>query len=159
MDITAFLPPIGTLLTGVVVAVISARLTVRYALKRFYSEKWWERKVAAYSSIIEALHHVRNYADTNIQFSQRGKNLPEEGDKQLTEKLQNAMGELRKQWDMGNFIISDKAVEALNTLMQELENSTRNVTWDTHLMLKLEAVDNCLSSMRRIARTDLNLCA
>lgn len=157
MDLAAVLPSIGTLLTGVVVAVISARLTVRYALKRFYSEKWWERKVAAYSSIIEALHHVRNHADTNLEFSQRGRDIPEQGDNELTEKLQDAMAELRKQWDIGNFIISDEAVEALNTLMQELDSSTRDVSWDTHLILKLEAVEKCLSSMRKIARTDLNV--
>lgn len=157
MDVSSFLPSIGTLITGIVVAVISARVTVKYALRRFYSEKWWERKMDAYTSIIEALHHVRNYADTNLQFSQRGKCVPEEGEKELTEKLQNAMGELRKQWDIGNFIISDEAVAALNTLMRGLENSTKTGTWITHLILKLDAVDKCLSSMRTIARMDLNL--
>jgi len=157
MDLSAFLPSIGTFLTGIVVAVVSARLTVKYALTRFYSEKWWERKVSAYTSIIEALHHVRDYADTNLEFEKRGMDVPEEGDKELTERLQQAMKELRKQWDIGNFIISDAAVEVLNTLMCELDQSTQNVTWSTHLILKLEAVDKCLSSMRTIARADLNV--
>ncbi len=156
-DFLAFLPPAGNLLTGIVVAFLSASLTVKYALTRFYSEKWWERKAGAYTSIIEALHHVRDYADTNLDFEMRGKDIPKEGDEELTERLQQAMGELRKQGDVGNFIISDEAVEALKTLMDELDQSTKTVTWQTHLILKLEAVDKCLSSMRKIARADLKV--
>ena len=61
----------GQVVSAIVIAVISARVTVHFALKRFYSEKWWERKTEAYTAIIEALHHVRNYADTNLEFSRR----------------------------------------------------------------------------------------
>lgn len=151
------LPFLGTLITGIVVAVVSALVTVRFALKRFHSEKWWERKAEAYGAIIEALHHVRNYADTHLAFLARGKELPEAGDEELTHKLQDAMAELRKRYDIGNFVISTEAVVAMNTLMKELDASTKNVTWDTHLVLKLEAVDKCLASMRALARTDLQL--
>ena len=63
---------IGNLVVGLVIAVVSARVTVHFALKRFYSEKWWERKAEAYSSIIEALHHIRNYADHHMEFEMRG---------------------------------------------------------------------------------------
>ena len=90
---------LGTLITGIVIAVVSsfvsARVTVHYALKRFHSEKWWERKAEAYGAILEALHHVRNHADTNIAFLERGKELPEAGEEELTQKLEDAMAELR----------------------------------------------------------------
>lgn len=148
---------LSNLATGVVVAIVTARLTVHLALKRFYAEKWWERKSAAYLAIIEALHHVRNHADTNLNFSLRGKDLPAEGDKQLTVKLQEAMADLRKHWDMGSFVISEEAVAAMNTLMSELESSTNTTLWQEHLELKLQSVDKCLSSMRNIARQDLRL--
>ena len=151
------LPSIGTFITGIVVAIVSARVTVQLALKRFHSEKWWELKVDAYGAIIEALHHVRNHADTNLAFLARGKELPENGDALLTQKLEDAMAELRKQYDIGNFVISTEAVSAMDTLMKELNASTKNVTWGEHLELKLGAVDKCLVSMRKLARTDLQL--
>src|SRR5512140_1398437 len=102
---------------SVVVAIIVAVLAVHLALRRFYTEKWWERKIAAYTAIIEALHHVRNHADTNLTFSMLGRELPEQGEKELTEKLQGAMAELRKQLDIGNFVLSEEAVAAMNKLM------------------------------------------
>ena len=130
MNITTLL---SSLVSGVVIAVISARITVHFALKRFYSEKWWERKMEAYTSIIEALHHVRNHADTNLEFSMRGRDLPGEGDKMLTEKLQAAMEELRKRIDVGSFVIAEDAVFALGTLMKGLDRSTNTNDWIEHL--------------------------
>ncbi len=45
------------ILTGIVIAVISSLIATHLALKRFRTEKWWERKVDAYLKIIEALHN------------------------------------------------------------------------------------------------------
>ena len=143
--------------TAIVVALVTATVTVRLALKRFYAEKWWERKSAAYASIIEALHHVRNHADTNLAFAMRGKDVPEQGDRELTEKLQGAMAELRKQLDVGDFVLSEEAVGIMNTLMTGLDASTSTGDWQVHLTLKLDAVNTCLSNMRRVARKDLRL--
>ncbi len=157
MTLIDWLPSIGTLFTGIVVAVSSALLTVRLALRRFYSEKWWERKAEAYSAILEALHHVRNYTDHNLDALKRGMNLPPDGDKELTNKLQNAMAELRKRSDIGSFVISNEAVETMNIFMQELTDSTKSKNLDAHLLMKMEAVNKCLDSMRTIARNDLSL--
>lgn len=154
MDWTGPLLSFGS---SVVVAIIVAVLTVHLALRRFYTEKWWERKSAAYTAIIEALHHVRNHADTNLTFSMTGRELPETGEKELTEKLQGAMAELRKQLDIGNFVLSEEAVATMNKLMTELDASTNTNHWQEHLELKLTAVDRCLSNMRHIARKDLRL--
>jgi hypothetical protein len=147
----------GNIVSGIVIAVISARLTVHFALKRFYSEKWWERKTEAYIAIIEALHHVRNHADTNLTFSMRNRELPEQGEKRLTEQLEGAMAELRKRADIGSFIISEEAVSALGAFMNELDGSAKTADWVEHLELKLTAVDKCLDTMRRIAKSDLRL--
>ncbi len=142
---------------SVVVAVLTAVLTVRLALRRFYAEKWWERKMAAYAAVIESLHHVRNHADTNLTFSMRGRDVPEEGERQLTDKLQGAMAELRKQLDIGDFVLSQEAVMSMNKLMTELDTSTKTDSWQEHLELKLAAVDECLTNIRRSARKDLRL--
>ncbi len=143
--------------TSLVTAVVSSIIAVKLALRRFYSEKWWEKKCAAYSSIMEAIHNVREHADTNHAFSLRGKELPAVGDEQLTKKLQEAMAELRKQRDIGSFVISKEAVLLLNELFASLDASTRTESWQEHLQLKLAAVDKCLPEFRRIAKNDLNL--
>ena len=85
---------IAGLASAIFVSVVTAVLTVQLALRRFYSEKWWERRSDAYSEIIKALHQVREHADTNLQFALRDKDLPEEGDARLTKEMQEAIGQL-----------------------------------------------------------------
>lgn len=152
-----WLPPVVNLGSSIVVAIVTSMLTVRLALKRFYSEKWWERKSAAYTAIIEGLHHIREHADTNLVFSLRGKDLPPEGEKELTQELQEAMAQLRKHRDLGSFVASDEAISLLNQLFSELDASTNTPHWQKHLEMKLAAVDKCLSGMRSVARNDLKL--
>lgn len=50
-----------TLLTACITAPLAAGLTARFALHRFYAEKQWERKVAAYTAIFDALHDITKW--------------------------------------------------------------------------------------------------
>jgi hypothetical protein len=150
---------IAGLASAIFVSVVTAVLTVQLALRRFYSEKWWERRSNAYSEIIKALHHVREHADTNLEFALRDRDLPEDGEKRLTEEMQKAMAQLRLHRDLGVFVICDEAVDLLNTLFKELDDSTKTEWWQEHLELKLVAVDKCLKEMRRIARRELKISA
>ncbi len=148
-----------SLIISVVSAVVSARVTLHYALKRFYFEKWWERKAEAYSSILVALHHLKNYADNELASEKVVEpSLRPKVDKvleELKEKMIDGIAEIRKSADIGAFVISEEAVGALNTLMQELDASTKTQNWHEHLNLRLSAVKKCLESMRYIAKNDL----
>ena len=54
-----------SLAVGVMVAIVSAYVTVRLALSRFRAEQWWTRKADAYASILEALHYSK---DCDVQY-------------------------------------------------------------------------------------------
>jgi len=148
---------IAGLVSAVFVSVVTAVLTVRLALRRFYSEKSWERRSAAYSEIIKALHHLREHADTNLQFTLIAKDIPEEGDARLTKEMEAAIAQLRLHRDLGTFVICDEAVDLLNALFKELDDSTKTNWWQEHLELKVMAVDKCLKEMRRVARRELKV--
>jgi len=146
---------------SVVSAVVSARVTLHYALKRFYFEKWWERKAEVYSSIFEALHHLKNYADHElasekvVEPSLRPK--VEKVLEELKEKMTTGTAEIRKWADVGAFVISEEAVSALRTLQKELDESITKAFGSAHehFNLKLSAVNRCLESLRYIANNDL----
>lgn len=46
---------------GVITGAAAALLTARLALKRFYHEKWWEKKHAAYNQLIEKLFEIKAF--------------------------------------------------------------------------------------------------
>ena len=68
---------VGTLSTGVVIAAISSWITVQLSLRRFRTERWWERKAEAYERIIGALHDSKVFASRHADAELQKTELPE----------------------------------------------------------------------------------
>ncbi|CAB1275755.1 conserved protein of unknown function [Candidatus Nitrosacidococcus tergens] len=53
------------LITGCVIAIVSSclssYLTSIWTMKKFYTEKWWDRKALAYTEIINALYDMTQF--------------------------------------------------------------------------------------------------
>ncbi|MEZ2756463.1 hypothetical protein ACBQ54_01925 [Providencia vermicola] len=49
--------------TGVITGGIAAAITARFAINRFYREKWWERKYHAYNLLVESLIEIKYIYD------------------------------------------------------------------------------------------------
>ncbi len=59
-------------------AVIASFVTARFALRRFYSEKWWEKKYEGYSSILESLHYIVRHFDEEMTATAGGREIPDD---------------------------------------------------------------------------------
>jgi hypothetical protein len=64
--------------TGILIAAVSAWITVQLSLRRFRTERWWERKVEAYERIIGALHDAKAFADTHLHAGLEQRDVPDE---------------------------------------------------------------------------------
>lgn len=143
---------------SIVAAVVSAWITARLSLRKFYSEKQWERKSAVYSNIIESIHHIREHADTNLAFEGKELEIPPDGKKLLDGNLQRAMADLRRHRDVGSFVISAESVGVINWLFSELDKSAeigRDRTFFEYCDYRVGAVDQALGKMRDAAQRDL----
>lgn len=58
-----FLNSLTGLITGGVAAGIAAAITAKFAINRFYREKWWERKYQAYNLLVESLIEIKYIYD------------------------------------------------------------------------------------------------
>jgi len=146
---------LANLVISALVALGTASLIVHLALRHFYAEKWWERKSAAYFSIIESLHEVRARTETKYSFSQQSRAPSKTIEQELNQKISHAISHLRRQIDLGSLIISGEAISATHKLMAGLDASAKTNSLPDHVKIKLTALDECLSNMRRIAREDL----
>jgi hypothetical protein len=139
-----------SLLTAVVVAVVSTWL----ALRRFRSERWWEKKFAVYTSIIEALQQMSSAFNQDFDEQRRASTLDDPlQSNQLSEKYQAANDEIWRAIGLGEFIISAEAVAELHRFRRELNKDYED--YFDHLIGSMNAIRDCLEHMRNIAREDL----
>ena len=59
------------IIKSLLIAAVASWITVKLSLRKFYTEKWWERKAQAYSEIIGSL------ARMEIFFTNAGRNYLE----------------------------------------------------------------------------------
>jgi len=144
--------PVANLFVGVVIAWF----TVKFALKRFYSEKWFERRLDAYTKIIEALHFMKHCTERQLRAAEQGTDLPEDVEKDLVASYRKGLADLRRYADMGALLLSSDATAILDRLIKELWDTTKEQSWWEHLDAEGVAISRCLSELRPIAKRDLN---
>lgn len=143
------------LLIGLVLAFLAAWLGAAFALRRFYKEKIWERKINAYFALIEAAHHMRIYYDRNLEAHMDGRELTDEYKGELDRKYDQARVELQKQISFGDLIISSAAVAAIEEMFSQLKYD--GADWIGYLDHGVGVTQNCLVALKTAVATELRL--
>ena len=145
------------ILTGIVIAGVTAFITVHLSVKRFREERWWEKQVDAYEKVIEALHHSKAFSEVHLEASYEGRNVSEERDKELRAKSGEALREIERAADVGGFLLSTEARDRIRKYRQEAHEASNTTDWVTYLDGDLAATGSCLEDIVKIARKDLKI--
>jgi len=161
---------VTTLLSGLFIAAVTSLITVRLALWRFYSEKWWERKAELYSRLIEVLFDMHSYnrqwledyeqesiseAVTAFEKEKRKKHL-----ESLRSRYQKTEVDFEKIAVIGAFIVSDAIAKDVMQLTKA--NAATMAEFSQRDMRKtaeesLKAIEDCLARVREHAKQDLSI--
>ena len=147
--------PLLNILAGIPVAVLTSWLTVKFSLGRFRSEKWFERRLDAYTKVIEALHFMNHCTDMEMKAEVEGYEIDEKAKAELLASYAKGRSDLRRLTDMGALIFSPEAVALLDTLNNELLAASNAQSYWEHLDAEVAAISKCLSALRPIAKRDL----
>jgi hypothetical protein len=99
-----------SILSGVVTAIVTAFVSVRLALRRFRSERLWDRKFQAYSDLFQALFHVKAYGTRALHRIETGGTLSDERMKELGARSAAGYDEIRKAVVVGTFTFGYAAI-------------------------------------------------
>ncbi|PAU89809.1 hypothetical protein CK507_02775 [Pseudomonas sp. WN033] len=146
---------ITSIIAGIIIAGVTAFITVQLSVRRFREERWWERRVAAYEKVIEALHHSKAFTDVHMDAETEGREVPEERDKELRAKSAEAHREINRATDMGGFLLGTEARDRLRKYRQDTNEASRADSWYEYLELDWDAANSCLEDLVEIARKDL----
>lgn len=148
--------PLMSLVSGVPVAILTSWLTVKMSLSRFRSEKWFERRLDAYTKVIEALHFMNHCTETEMRAEMQGHEIDKDAKAELLSNYSKGRSELRRLTDMGALMFSIDAVALLDTLNNELFAASDAPSYWEHLDAENDAISKCLSELRPIAKRDLD---
>lgn len=145
------LPGIITTILG----FLGLYLTAKWSLRKFYSEKWWERKESAYVEIIDALYDLVQYCEVKKEDYGGGTGYSKDKEKKLTERYSQAFWKIKKTTDIGAFVVSSKAA----IILKELRNRPKlewneNPSWDIYQQ-DYEYYKRALNQIVKVAREDL----
>jgi hypothetical protein len=148
-----------SIIAAILISAVTSVITVQLALKQFYSQKWWERKADAYSTIIEALYHVQNDLGSTFDDAVGEINLSEDRKKSLEDESRKGYAEIYKAENIGAFVISKDAAECLTRLRKQLDSYEYHASkdWVENVNNDYIAVKNCLEEFRNYAKRDLHV--
>lgn len=96
-------------LIAITAAIISSLVTYHLSIKKFRSLKWWELKVVAYQSIIEALHYRKKFFEEFLDEEMQVTKYTDDYKAEVLDNAKKARADLLKTIDVGTFLISGDA--------------------------------------------------
>lgn len=153
-------PLLASFISSLIVAVVTALLTVRLSSRRFYSERWWERKADAYTDIIEALHAKLEFLDAFFALRYDDAPLTTEDVDRMRSASKEADKKVDKLVHIGTFVISEE-VEAIFERYQlsraRVNRETRHDEEEEQIRREYKVIDRCLAEVREAAMRDLKV--
>lgn len=147
-----------------IVPIIITLITVKISLRKFRTQKWWEKKAETYSLIIDALHKLKDYCEHKLaaeydkaEYPSTPGHLSKEAEEELANQCKQAHREVARAIDVGSFIISEAALKSLSVYKNRPQ-----LDWDTNwlgdiIVQDLEYTTSCLENFKKEAKKDLGI--
>lgn len=145
----------SSIIAAVISAIIAAYLSSRLALRKFYSEKWWERKERAYVEIIDAFYDLIQYCEIQKNDYGQGTGFDEAKEREFRDRYNHAHWKIKRATDVGAFVVSLEAEIALKELRDRPRLAwEENPRWDIYEQ-DYKYYRETLDKIVRIAKRDL----
>ncbi len=145
------------ILPGLIIAVITSFLTVRFAIRRFHEEKWWEKKQEMYSKLLDTLHHLKNYASEYYENQLNPNHLSDEKRIELTNEWKKFSRKFAKLQDLASFHLSYRAVNILEEYKSSKIEARRLDNIFDMVDQDFAAISKCLEKLKEEAKIDLKV--
>lgn len=134
--------------------------TIFFSLHIFRQERWWEKKFAAYVTIVDSLHHMKRSYSVELKDIETDGNISENFLADLREKRQTAWAALEHAADIGHLLFNDASRAALNEFVTghvKGINARQEEDSYSYFDQELGRVKGYLSELRNLSRRDLRL--
>lgn len=140
---------------AMLIALLSAWITVKLSQRRFRDERIWDRKVVAYERIIEAFHKSKNFSSEHLNAQRVNRELSDERDGELRKMASEAREEILRAADIGSFTLSAEALDLLAKYQADSADDDHIHSWHEHLEHDYSTTSKYLKLLIAEAKKDL----
>lgn len=146
---------IQTLVTAIVVAFPTSMLSVYLAMRKYRTEKWWDRKAECYIETVNSMNDIIRFCDSYLA-ELDGVEITASAREELEKKFHNGKMLLETQTNIGHLLISEDAHKDLLSLDRALYKFEieEDITSQQIAEIRGETED-CLESFIVHAKNDL----
>lgn len=151
----SIIPSLTTGTLSIAGVILAAWLAARFTAGRFYTERTWDRKANAYTTVFDGLHSMQTWSDENLSALYEGRELSAEKDEKLRREYQAAKERIRREIATATWLLKPEVEEAISGLWRVL--NAHYETWHDDLDATYGAIARTQTKLRDIAREDLGL--
>ena len=122
-------------------------------MRRFQTERWWERRVESYERVIEAFHHAKAFSEAHLNSEMEGTEIPEE--KEILARAKKAGREIERAIDLAGFFLGNDAIKRLKQYQKDTAALKNVQDWFVFIEQDFMANKSCLEDLIQIAKRDL----
>ena len=148
---------IEKLITAIAVAVPTAWLTAYFAIKKYRTEKWWDRKLTSYLDTIAALNDLILYCDSVIDVAYEEIDYSDDQIKSFERKFHDARLHIQAQAMIGRILYGTNTYQALLELNNKMFSAERNSNVALRAAEIRELAEECLGIVANNAKKDLGI--
>lgn len=137
------------------VGLIAGLFSAYIANRGHRNKKWWEMRVAAYQSVIEALSDLTHYYGVKYKAEIEHRELSEEFEEKLGKFWDESYHKVRKAADSGVFLFSEDVNRALKEFT-DFKNEDHQSYFE-HLDSYSAVAERCLNTVVASANRDLRV--
>jgi hypothetical protein len=147
---------IASLFTSILVAAITAYITVFLSQRQYYSQKWWDRKADTYSKIMESLYSIQHRLQMLLEEDAGERHISAETMNELRKKSNEGFEDIDRISKMGVFLLSKEVEEIVSRLNVEI-NKVENGDFYTDAYEIIDITNKYLRLIRDAAMKDLHV--
>lgn len=115
---------IPNLFTAIVVSIITSMLSVHLAMRKYRTEKWWDRKAECYIETVNSMNDIIRFCDSYLA-ELDGAEITASTREELEKKFHSGKMLLETQTNIGRLLISEGAYKDLLSLDRALSKAER----------------------------------
>ena len=121
---------ISKVIIGLVTGSIAAYLTSRYALGRYYKEKWWDKRIDLYTQLVDCVYLLKNTADYwykhelhhASQFPTYFSYKSKEENEILSKSFSNELEKLSRIGELSSLFLTEECGDKIRSFIENEEN-------------------------------------